>query len=66
MKTYKGKINIGNKDYNCEVIDGIRYIEGKTVSKFVETLIKNSDEDTLKLLADKGLRELGLKKTVYN
>ena len=66
MKIYKGKINFGDKEYECEVINGIRYVEGKTVSKFIENLIENSDENTLRLLQDKGMRELGLKKTVIN
>ena len=38
MEKYKGKITLGNKEYECEVIDGVRYIEGKTVEKFVAEL----------------------------
>lgn len=34
----KGKITIGGKTYECEVIDGIRYVDGKTIDEFMRTL----------------------------
>ena len=33
MEKYKGKLTLGNKEYECEVIDGVRYIDGKTNEK---------------------------------
>lgn len=27
MEKYKGKLTLGNKEYECEVIDGVRYEE---------------------------------------
>lgn len=38
MEKYKGKITLGNKEYECEVIDGVRYIDGKTVDEFYNEL----------------------------
>lgn len=38
MKQYKGKVLIAGKEYNCEVIDGIKYINGVTVSEFAKHL----------------------------
>lgn len=35
MEKYKGKLTLGNKEYECEVIDGVRYIDGKTVDEFI-------------------------------
>lgn len=37
-KIYKGQIKIGNNSYHVEVINGIRYIEGKTIDEFFLTL----------------------------
>jgi hypothetical protein len=37
-KTYTGQVSIGDKNYDCEVIDGVRYIDGKTVDEFYNTL----------------------------
>lgn len=34
----KGKITISGKTYDCEVRNGVRYIDGKTVSEFASTL----------------------------
>ena len=62
MKKYQGKLNLNGKVYKCEVIDGIRYIAGQTVEKFMETL----DEKDLLLFSDKGKRILGLKKEVIS
>ncbi len=39
MKTrFKGSFVLDGKIYKCEVINGIRYVEGKTVRQFFETL----------------------------
>ena len=38
MEKYKGKLTLGNKEYECEVIDGVRYIDGKTVDEFYNEL----------------------------
>lgn len=35
---YTGKVKIGNKVYDCEVVDGVRYIDGVTVTEFLERL----------------------------
>ena len=35
---YKGEIEIAGKKYLCEVKDGVRYIDGKTVDEFFESL----------------------------
>lgn len=42
----KGKISIGGKTYECEVIDGIRYVDGKTIDEFMDTI---SIEDVMNL-----------------
>lgn len=46
-KEYKDKVLIGGKEYACEVIDGVRYIDGKTTDEFVRTL----DIDTIRNLS---------------
>ncbi|MDD5006470.1 MAG: hypothetical protein PHS93_09535 [Candidatus Omnitrophica bacterium] len=38
MKKYKGLVSIGGRKYDCEVIDGERFIDGKTVDEFLKTL----------------------------
>jgi hypothetical protein len=38
VKKFKGRFYFDGKYYNCEVIDGIRYIEGKTVDEFMGTV----------------------------
>ena len=38
---HKGTINLDGKTYEVEVKDGVRYIEGKTVDEFIETLTKD-------------------------
>lgn len=35
---FKGKVSISGKEYNCEVVNGIRYIDGMTVSEFAKRL----------------------------
>lgn len=35
---FKGKVSIAGKEYNCEVVNGIRYIDGVTVSEFAKRL----------------------------
>lgn len=32
---HKGQITVGNKTYQVEVIDGIRYVDGKTIDEFL-------------------------------
>lgn len=34
----KGKITISAKTYDCEVRNGVRYIDGKMVTEFANTL----------------------------
>lgn len=38
MSAKKGKITLSGKQYDCEIINGKPYIEGKTVDEFVKTL----------------------------
>ena len=38
MSIYKGQITLCGITYNVEVINGVRYINGKTVPDFVDTL----------------------------
>lgn len=35
---YAGRLRIGGKIYACSVIDGVPYIDGKTVEEFEKTL----------------------------
>lgn len=51
---YKGKFKLNGKQYSCEVINGIAYIDGKTVSEFVKTL----DSVTLSEFAKVGRQAL--------
>ena len=37
-KIYKGSIVFNGRKINCEVRDDVRYIEGKTVKEFIDTL----------------------------
>lgn len=34
----KGKITLGGKQYLAEIINGIQYVEGKTIDEFIKTL----------------------------
>lgn len=34
----KGKLNIGDRVYDCEVVDGERYIDGVPASEFLKRL----------------------------
>lgn len=47
MTKYEGQIQIGKKVYKVAVIDGQRFIDGKTPEEFLETL---SDEDRMALV----------------
>lgn len=38
MNKHKGRVTIAGVEYLCEVVDGIRYIDGKTVEEFLKTL----------------------------
>lgn len=38
MEQYKGKISIAGKEYTCEVINGVRFIDGMTVFEFMKRL----------------------------
>lgn len=38
MNKFKHKVSIAGKEYVCEVIDGVRYIDGVTVSEFYSRL----------------------------
>lgn len=38
MKQFTGKVTIAGQEYDCEVKDGIRYIDGKTVDVFMQSL----------------------------
>lgn len=40
MGQYKGKVSIAGKEYTCEVINGVRYIDGVTVYEFAKRLSK--------------------------
>lgn len=40
----KKKVQIGDKWYECEVKDGIRYIGGMTVDEFLETQTDEQNE----------------------
>lgn len=37
-KQYKGQIRVAGRTYECEVINGVRYIDGKTVEEFYQSL----------------------------
>lgn len=37
-KQYKGQIRVAGQTYECEIIDGARYIDGKTVEEFYQSL----------------------------
>lgn len=37
-KQYKGQIRVVGRTYECEVINGVRYIDGKTVEEFYQSL----------------------------
>ena len=51
---YKGIVKINGKPMAVYVVDGVRYIDGKTVDKFYESL----DEETKIIFANKGLNAL--------
>lgn len=34
----KGRVKIGNREYDCEVINGERYIDGLPASEFLDRL----------------------------
>jgi hypothetical protein len=38
MKQFKGKVSIAGKEYTCEVINGVRYIDGVTAYEFAKRL----------------------------
>lgn len=38
MKEYKGQCAIAGKKYDCEVRNGVRYINNMTVDNFIKTL----------------------------
>jgi hypothetical protein len=44
MKEYKSKIILNDKEYDVEVKNGVRFIDGKTVDEFMKGL------DTITLL----------------
>lgn len=46
MKEFKGKVCISGKEYTCEVINGVRYIDGVETSEFMKRL---SIKDILQL-----------------
>jgi len=62
QKVYKGKLTFGDKVYDCEIKNGVPYVDGKTVDDFLKTL----DAGYIKILADKGKRVLGVKKSIKN
>lgn len=37
MKKYEGQVKIGDKIYKVAVIDGVRYMDGKTCEEFLRT-----------------------------
>ncbi len=51
---YKGKVRISGKEYDCEVIDGERFINGQTVEVFLASL----DVETKKDMASVGRKAL--------
>lgn len=61
-KVYKGKITFNDKTYDCEVKDGVRYIDGKTVDEFLKTI----QPDFTPLLIKKGVETLTGKKPTKN
>lgn len=38
MSEFKGKITIAGKTYDCEVRNGVRYIDGVTSDEFIKRL----------------------------
>lgn len=45
----KGKITISGKTYDCEVRNGVRFIDGKTVPEFAATLSNSELFDLAKV-----------------
>ena len=45
-KKYKGRVQIGKKFYDVEVKNGERFIDGKTIYEFMETL---NEDDLLRM-----------------
>lgn len=50
----KGTVTIDGKTYNCEVVNGERFIDGKTVDEFMKSL----PTDTIQRLAQVGEKAL--------
>lgn len=44
-----GKINFGGKDYHFEIKNGVKYVEGKTIDEFIETLSHEDKIASMKL-----------------
>lgn len=42
---FKGTVRIEGKTYSCEVINGERFIDGKPIDEFMETLHPQTVED---------------------
>lgn len=61
-KTYKGVVRIAGKEYPCEVIDGVRYIDGVTVWEFMKRL----DSTTIGNLAKIGKTAVEFEKAGVN
>jgi hypothetical protein len=42
-KRIKGKLKLNGKEYNCEIRDGVRYVNGMNPDEFVDYLADNGD-----------------------
>lgn len=51
---YTGTIRLAGKDYKVKVVNGVRYIDGKTVDDFIKTV----DTQTFLDLAELGKKAL--------
>ena len=52
----KSKITLNGKEYDCEVRDGIRYIDGMVSTEFIDFLTKNGEWMALSDLAKIGMK----------
>ena len=50
------KIKLNGKEYDCEVRDGVRYVDGMNPDEFVNYLVKNGDWTALSDLAKIGMK----------
>lgn len=62
MKEYKGVLKLNGKEYKCEVIDGVPYIEGMRHDEFIDFLADKGDWTAISDLAIIGMQAVKDKK----